>query len=58
MGLVNWASTISGTAAAFGIFAVVSVFSPMSIVDCIRTTLPEQTSFGTAYAIKVLVANS
>jgi hypothetical protein len=58
MALVNWASTVSGTAAAFGIFAVTTTYSPMNIIDAIRTTLPDQTSFGTAYALKVLIADS
>lgn len=56
--LVNYASTVSGTAAAFGIYAVATTFSPMSVIDAIRVTLADQIDFGTAYAIKVLIANS
>lgn len=56
--LVNFASTVAGTAAAFVIFALTSVFSSMVIIDSIRAVVMEQTTFGTAYAIKVMVANS
>ena len=57
MVLVNYASTITGTAAAFGIYAVATTFSPMSIIDSIRVTLTEQVDFGTAYALKILLNN-
>ncbi|KAI1453771.1 major facilitator superfamily transporter [Annulohypoxylon moriforme] len=58
MALVNWASTVSGTAAAFGIYAVVSTYSPTAIIDSIRTSLWQQTTFGTAYSLKIMMNNS
>ncbi|KAH8651452.1 major facilitator superfamily transporter [Xylariales sp. PMI_506] len=56
--LVNYAATVTGTAAAFVIYAMTTVFSSMVIIDTIRSTVMEQTTFGTAYSIKVMVANS
>ncbi|KAI1099073.1 major facilitator superfamily transporter [Jackrogersella minutella] len=58
MALVNWAPGIPGTAAAFGIYAIVSTFSPTAIIDSIRTLLWKQTTFGTAYSLKILMNNS
>lgn len=58
MALVQWAGAVSGTAAAFGIFAIVSSYSPTVIIDGIRTSLLHQTDFGTAYALKIIMNNS
>lgn len=58
MALVNWASTVSGTAAAFGIYAIVSTYSPTAIIDSMRTSLWQQTTFGTAYSLKIMMNNS
>ncbi|KAF9888778.1 hypothetical protein FE257_008354 [Aspergillus nanangensis] len=58
MVLVNFASTPVGTAASFGIYAIASTLGPTSIIDSIRTTLWEQSIFGTAYALKVTMNNA
>ena len=57
MALVNWASTTSGTAAAFGIYAFAYTFGPTTIIDSIRTSMWEQSCFGSAYAVKIVVNN-
>ncbi|KAI0886972.1 major facilitator superfamily transporter [Annulohypoxylon maeteangense] len=58
MALVNWASTVKGTAAAFGIYAIASTYSPTVIIDSIRASIWQQTTFGTAYSLKILMNNS
>lgn len=58
MALLNFSKTISGTIASYAIFGVFFIYSPMSIIDGIRTTLPDQTTFGTAYAVKSMMSNS
>lgn len=57
MTLVAWGSTVSGTAASFGIYAIASSFGPTVIIDSIRTSLLHHGVFGTAYAVKILVNN-
>ncbi|KAL5359152.1 major facilitator superfamily domain-containing protein [Aspergillus floccosus] len=57
MVLVNFASTNAGTAASFGIYAIASTLGPTSIIDSIRTTLWNQSVFGSAYALKVTMNN-
>lgn len=58
MVLVNFASTSAGTAASFGIYAIASTLGPTSIIDSIRTTLWNQSVFGSAYALKVTMNNA
>lgn len=58
MTLPNFSKTISGTIASYAIFGAFFIYSPMSILDGIRTTLPDQTTFGTAYAVKSMMSNS
>lgn len=58
MSLINFGDDYSGTIASFAVFASTSTFSALIIIDSIRTVLPEQTTFGTAYAIKTLANNS
>ncbi|KAK5045191.1 hypothetical protein LTR84_009524 [Exophiala bonariae] len=58
MALLSFTKTIPGATAAFAIFGVFFIYSPMSIVDGIRTSLHEQTTFGTAYATKSMMSNS
>ncbi|KAM0510629.1 hypothetical protein D7B24_009287 [Verticillium nonalfalfae] len=56
--LVCFASGTSGTAASFGVFAVAVNFGPVTIIDCIRTTMWDNSVFGTAYALKVTMNNA
>ncbi|KAK8085996.1 hypothetical protein PG994_000970 [Apiospora phragmitis] len=58
MALVQWAGAVQGTAAGFGIYAVVSSYSPTVIIDSMRTSLFHQTDFGTAYSLKIMMNNS
>ena len=58
MALVQWAGAVKGTAAGFGIYAVVSSYSPTVIIDGMRTSLFHQTDFGTAYSLKIMMNNS
>jgi len=58
MSLVQWAGAVKGTAAGFGIYAIVSSYSPTVIIDSMRTSLYHQTDFGTAYALKIMMNNS
>ncbi|KAI1852197.1 hypothetical protein JX265_013050 [Neoarthrinium moseri] len=58
MALVNWAPAIKGTAAAFGIYAVASTYNPTVLIDSMRTSLWKQTTFGSAYALKIMMNNS
>ncbi|KAF7192011.1 Major facilitator superfamily domain-containing protein 1 [Pseudocercospora fuligena] len=48
----------SGTAAAFGIYAVAYTLGPTTIIDGIRTSIWYQDTFGAAYAVKIAVNNS
>lgn len=58
MCLVNWATTESGTAAAFGIYAVAYSFGPTVIIDSIRTSMWHQGVFGSAYSCKITMNNA
>lgn len=58
MALVNWATDTSGTAAAFGIYAVAVTLGPTTIIDSIRTSMWHGSTFGTAYAVKVAMKNA
>lgn len=53
MSLAAWGPTVSGTAAAFGIYAFASSFGPTVIIDSIRTSMWYQEVFGSGYAVKV-----
>ncbi|TLD10356.1 hypothetical protein PgNI_05491 [Pyricularia grisea] len=58
MALINWATDTKGTAAAFGIYAVAYVLGPTSIIDSIRTSLWDASTFGSAYAVKIATNNA
>lgn len=58
MGLINWATDTKGTAAAFGIYAVAYVLGPTTIIDSIRTSLWDASTFGSAYAVKIATNNA
>lgn len=58
MCLVNWATSLGGTSAAFGIFAFALSFGPTAIIDSIRTSIWDQSVFGSAYAIKITMNNA
>ncbi|KAK7949321.1 uncharacterized protein PG986_010207 [Apiospora aurea] len=58
MALVQWAGAVQGTAAGFGIYAIVSSYSPTVIIDSMRTSLFHQTDFGSAYSLKIMMNNS
>ncbi|KAL4739818.1 major facilitator superfamily domain-containing protein [Aspergillus similis] len=58
MALVNFANTKGGTAASFGIYAIAVSLGPTSIIDSVRTTLWNQSVFGSAYALKVTMNNA
>ncbi|KAK9778236.1 putative Major facilitator superfamily transporter [Seiridium cardinale] len=58
MALVNWASVVTGTAASFGIYAVAATYNPTVLVDGMRASLWQQSTFGTAYSLKIMMNNS
>ncbi|KAI6608156.1 hypothetical protein MCOR04_000423 [Pyricularia oryzae] len=58
MGLINWATDTKRTAAAFGIYAVAYVLGPTTIIDSIRTSLWDASTFGSAYAVKIATNNA
>lgn len=58
MALVNWADSVSGTAAAFGLYAVANSYNPTVLIDGMRATLWEQSTFGAAYSLKIMMNNS
>ncbi|KAH7024428.1 major facilitator superfamily transporter [Microdochium trichocladiopsis] len=58
MSLVAFATTPSGTAAAFAIYAVASSFGPTIIIDSIRTSMWHQSVFGSAYSLKIAMNNA
>lgn len=58
MALVNWAPTVSGTAAAFGVYAVLTSYNPTVLIDGMRASLWQQSTFGTAYSLKIMMNNS
>ncbi|RDW92358.1 hypothetical protein BP5796_01752 [Coleophoma crateriformis] len=58
MCLVNWNTQMSGTSASFAIYAVAYCFGPATIIDSIRTSLWDQSVFGSAYGIKITVNNA
>ncbi|KAF7901650.1 uncharacterized protein EAF01_006949 [Botrytis porri] len=58
MSIVNWAPSIKGTDAAFGIYAFAYCFGPTLIIDSIRTSMWHQGVFGSAYALKVTMNNA
>ncbi|KAJ5930491.1 hypothetical protein N7466_005984 [Penicillium verhagenii] len=58
MVLLNFAPSKAGTGASFGIYAVAMSFGPTSVIDSIRTTLWNQSVFGSAYSLKVTMNNA
>lgn len=58
MVLLNFANGKGGTGASFGIYAIAMSFGPTSIIDGIRTTLWNQSVFGSAYSLKVTMNNA
>ncbi|THU81603.1 MFS general substrate transporter [Dendrothele bispora CBS 962.96] len=58
MCLVAFGPSVSGTAAAFGIYAFAFSLGPTVIIDAIRTTMWYQEVFGSGYAVKIAVNNS
>lgn len=58
MALVCWATSVQGTAAAFGIYAFAFSLGPTVIIDGIRTSMWDQGVFGTAYGIKITINNA
>lgn len=58
MSIVNWATSIKGTNAAFGLYAFAYCFGPTVIIDSIRTSMWHQGVFGSAYALKVTMNNA
>lgn len=58
MCLAAFGPTKSGTATAFGIYAVSYTMGPTTIIDGIRTSIWYQDTFGAAYAVKIAVNNS
>ncbi|CAD6442811.1 f4954846-59da-4468-a20f-d3a015b49ccd [Sclerotinia trifoliorum] len=58
MSVVNWAPSIHGTDAAFGIYAFAYCFGPTLIVDSIRTSMWHQSVFGSAVALKLTLNNA
>ncbi|RAL64984.1 hypothetical protein DID88_001574 [Monilinia fructigena] len=58
MCIVNWAPSIVGTDAAFGIYAFAYCFGPTLIIDSIRTSMWHQSVFGSAYALKITMNNA
>ncbi|OQE29842.1 hypothetical protein PENSTE_c002G03771 [Penicillium steckii] len=57
MVLLNFAVSTAGTGASFGIYAIAMSLGPTSVIDSIRTTLWNQSVFGSAYALKVTMNN-
>ncbi|KAK7544594.1 major facilitator superfamily domain-containing protein [Phyllosticta citribraziliensis] len=58
MALCAWGPGVSGTAAAFGVYAFASALGMPIIIDSTRTTMWYQEVFGSAYAIKIAIANA
>ncbi|KAJ5797964.1 uncharacterized protein N7503_007260 [Penicillium pulvis] len=58
MALLNFTPSKAGTGASFGIYAIAMSFGPTSIIDSIRTTLWNQSVFGSAYSLKVTMNNA
>ncbi|KAH6651552.1 major facilitator superfamily transporter [Truncatella angustata] len=58
MALVNWAPMVSGTAAAFGVYAVLTSYNPTVLIDGMRASLWQQSTFGTAYSLKIMMNNA
>lgn len=58
MAIVCFAESKAATAAAFGIYSVAYSFGPTSIIDGIRTSMWSQSSFGTAYSLKIHMNNA
>ncbi|TEY71250.1 hypothetical protein BOTCAL_0097g00040 [Botryotinia calthae] len=58
MSIINWAPSIQGTDAAFGIYAFAYCFGPTLMIDSIRTSMWHQGVFGSAYALKVTMNNA
>lgn len=58
MSLINWSTTVAGTAASYGTYAIFKTFGPVTIIDGIRTSVWDQSVFGTAYATKVTMNNA
>ncbi|KAH6683553.1 major facilitator superfamily domain-containing protein [Plectosphaerella plurivora] len=48
----------SGTAASFGLFAFAYCFGPVTIIDSIRTSMWDNSVFGSAYALKITMNNA
>ncbi|KAJ5639608.1 uncharacterized protein N7484_007470 [Penicillium longicatenatum] len=58
MALLNFTPSKAGTGASFGIYAIAMSFGPTSVIDGIRTTLWNQSVFGSAYSLKVTMNNA
>lgn len=58
MALLNFTPSKAGTGASFGIYAIAMSFGPTSVIDSIRTTLWNQSVFGSAYSLKVTMNNA
>ncbi|KAK2054665.1 major facilitator superfamily transporter [Colletotrichum caudatum] len=58
MALLNWATDAKGAAAAFGIYAVAFTLGPTTIIDGIRTSMWNASTFGSAYSVKMVINNS
>lgn len=58
MALVCWATSVKGTAAAFGIYTFAFSLGPTVIIDAVRTSMWHQGVFGSAYGIKVTINNA
>ncbi|KAM0324119.1 hypothetical protein ACHAQA_008311 [Verticillium albo-atrum] len=56
--LVCFANQTSGTAASFGLFAFAYCFGPLTIIDSIRTSMWDNSVFGSAYALKITMNNA
>ncbi|KAK7553495.1 hypothetical protein IWX49DRAFT_587495 [Phyllosticta citricarpa] len=58
MALCAWGPGASGTAAAFGVYASASTLGMPIMIDSTRMTMWYQEVFGSAYAIKIAIANA
>lgn len=57
MCLAAFGPNVAGTAASLGVYAFASSLGATAIIDAIRTIIWYQDSFGSAYAVKILVNN-
>ncbi|SCV39809.1 related to MFS transporter [Fusarium fujikuroi] len=56
--LVCFSGAVKGTAASFGDFAFAYCFGSTTIIDSTRTSMWDNTVFGSAYAIKITMNNA